>query len=60
MEILVIKIIDPNKNDIITGEADPEVEKRSGGKHYNVKITISYIIEDKEESNEGKKESEKV
>ena len=33
------------------GEADPEVEKRSNGKTYNVKITIS-VGEQKQEKNE--------
>ena len=46
---------------ISTGEADPEVEKRSGRKHYNAKLTMSFIEEeDKEAEEEEKGESEKV
>merc|ERR1719427_995517 len=42
------------------GETDPEVEKRSGEKHYNVKLTIS-LVGDEEEAEETKKEEpEKV
>ena len=36
---------------IWSGEADPEVEKRSKGKTYNVKITIS-VGEPKQEKDE--------
>ena len=42
------------------GEADPEVAKISGGKYYNVKLTISFAEEDKEAKEEEKEESEKV
>ena len=43
-----------------TGKADPEVEKRSGSKHYNAKLTMSFIEEeDKEAEEEEKEESEK-
>ena len=42
-----------------TGKADPEVEKRSGSKHYNAKLTMSFIEEGKEAEEEEKGESEK-
>merc|ERR1712013_273498 len=35
------------------GEADPEVEKRSGGKTYNVKLTLRILNKEENNQNEG-------
>ena len=42
------------------GEADSEVEARSEGKHYNVKLTMSFIGVDNKAEEVDKDESEKV
>ena len=45
---------------ILSGKADPEVEKRSEGKTYNVKLTVSIGDAEKEEKKEDEEEGEVV
>jgi len=42
------------------GEADPEVQKRSGMKNYNVKLTINYIGDVNEEDKKDESEKKKM
>ena len=44
----------------MSGEADSVVEERSGGKHYNVKLTISFMGGDNEAEQAENEEAEKV
>ena len=62
MEILVFEFCDESNFDVshMLGEADSVVEKRSGGKQYNVKLTMSFTGGENELEETEKKKSEKV